>query len=51
MHKAIGTSLRKFPVSGRNKAIMVFTDAYGSNDYEEYTQYPIGQVIFSQQMK
>lgn len=35
VHKAIGTSLRKFPVSGRNKAIMVFTDAYGSNDYEE----------------
>ena len=23
VHKAIGTSLRKFPVSGRNKAIMV----------------------------
>ena len=46
VHKAIGTSLRKFPVSGRNKAIMVFTDAYGSNDYEEYTQYPVGQVIF-----
>lgn len=36
----------KFPVTGRNKAVLVFTDAYGSNDYEEYIQYPVGQVIF-----
>lgn len=46
VHKAIGSSLRKFPSMGRNKAIMVFTDAYGSNDYEDYTSYPIGQAIF-----
>ena len=46
VHKAIGSSLRKFPVTGRNKAVLVFTDAYGSNDYEEYIQYPVGQVIF-----
>lgn len=46
IHTAIGHSLRKFPAAGRNKAIFVFTDAYGSNDYEEYTQYPMGQVIF-----
>ena len=26
--------------------MLVFTDAYGSNDYEEYIQYPVGQVIF-----
>lgn len=38
-------------VTGRNKAVLVFTDAYGSNDYEEYIQYPVGQVIFFQQMK
>ena len=41
VHKAIGSSLRKFPVTGRNKAVLVFTDAYGSNDYEEYIQYPV----------
>ncbi|MCI6858666.1 MAG: hypothetical protein MR867_05180 [Eubacterium sp.] len=46
VHSAIGTSVRKFPSSGRNKAILVFTDAYGSNDYEEYLDNPIGQVIF-----
>ena len=33
VHKAIGTSLRKIPVSARNKSNMVFTVAYGCNDY------------------
>lgn len=46
VHTAIGKSLKKFPMTGRNKAIFVFTDAYGSNDYEEYTDSPLGQVIF-----
>lgn len=46
VHTAVGKSLRKFPVIGRNRAVFVFTDAYGSNDYEEYTQEPLGQVIF-----
>jgi hypothetical protein len=46
VHTAIGKSLRKFPITGRNRAIFVFSDAYGSNDYEEYTEYPVGQAIF-----
>ena len=46
VHTAIGKSLRKFPVTGRNRAIFVFTDAYGSNDYEEYFNEPLGQVVF-----
>lgn len=46
VHTAIARSLEKFPVSGRNRAIFVFTDAYGSNDYEEYMDDPLGQVIF-----
>ena len=46
VHAAIGRSLKKFPVAGRNRAVFVFTDAYGSCDYEEYTADPLGQVIF-----
>ena len=46
VHTAIARSLEKFPISGRNRAIFVFTDAYGSNDYEEYLDSPLGQVIF-----
>lgn len=46
VHTAIAKSLAKFPVSGRNRAIMVFSDAYGSNDYEEYLNEPLGQVVF-----
>ena len=46
MQDKIADFMIKFPVTGRNKAVLVFTDAYGSNDYEEYIQYPVGQVIF-----
>ena len=46
VHHAIGVSVAKFPSPGRNKAILVFSDAYGSNDYEEYLAYPLGQAIF-----
>lgn len=46
VHTAIRRSLDKFPIIGRNRAIFVFTDAYGSNDYEEYLDEPLGQVIF-----
>ncbi len=46
IHTAIKKALEKFPFQGRNRAIFVFTDAYGSNDYEEYTADPLGQVIF-----
>ncbi len=46
VHRAILNSLRKFPSTGRNKALMVFTDARGSDDYCEYTDYPVGQAIF-----
>ncbi len=46
VHTAIRHSLEKFPIQGRNRALFVFTDAYGTNDYEEYTEEPLGQVIF-----
>ena len=46
VHTALGKSVKKFPVSGLNRAILVFTDAYASNDYEEYTDEPLGQVVF-----
>ncbi len=46
VHQAIRHSLAKFPSPGRNKAILVFSDAYGSNDYEEYLDYPLGQAVF-----
>ncbi|MDO5146328.1 MAG: hypothetical protein Q4D60_04935 [Eubacteriales bacterium] len=46
VHTAIKKSLRKFPMQGRNRAVFVFTDAYGSCDYEEFTDEPLGQVIF-----
>ena len=46
VHRAIKRSLDKFPSSGRNKALMVFTDARGSDDYCEYTDFPLGQAIF-----
>lgn len=46
VHTAIKKSLHKFPMTGRNRAIFVFTDAYGSNDYAEYVDDPLGQVIF-----
>jgi hypothetical protein len=46
VHTAVGKSLKKFPNAGRNRAILVFSDAYGSNDYEDYLEEPIGQAIF-----
>lgn len=46
VHTAIRKSLNKFPGAGRNRAIMIFTDAYGSDDYEEYIDFPLGQVVF-----
>ncbi len=46
VHTAIRKSIEKFGESGRNHAILVFSDAYGSNDYEEYLSTPIGQAIF-----
>lgn len=46
VHTAIGKSLRKFPITGRNRAVFVFTDAYGSNDYEDYSDFPVGQAVF-----
>ncbi|MBQ9157312.1 MAG: VWA domain-containing protein [Eubacterium sp.] len=46
VHTAIGKAIRTFPVSGRNRALLIFTDAYGSNDYEDYTGDPLGQVVF-----
>ena len=46
VHRAILQSLQKFPSTGRNKALMVFTDARGSDDYCEYTDYPLGQAVF-----
>ncbi len=46
VHSAIRKSLEKFGQGGRNHAILVFSDAYGSNDYEEYLSSPIGQAIF-----
>ncbi len=46
IHTAIRKSLDKFPGSGRNRAILVFSDAYGSDDYDDYIDFPIGQAIF-----
>ncbi len=46
VHTAISRSLSKFPVSGRNRALFIYTDAYGSNDYAEYLKEPLGQVVF-----
>lgn len=46
VHTAIGKAIKKFPVSGRNRAVFVFTDAYGSNDYEEYLDEPLGGAVF-----
>ena len=46
VHTAIRKSLKKFPAAGRNRALLIFTDCYGSNDYEEYLDAPLGQVIF-----
>lgn len=46
VHTAIGKSLKKWSGDGRNHAIILFSDAYGSNDYEEYLDTPIGQAIF-----
>ena len=46
VHTAVTKSLQKFPVTGRNRAIIIFTDAYGSNDYAEYLNEPLGQVVF-----
>lgn len=45
IHKAIETSLKKFPSPGRNKAVFVFSDAYGSNDEADFRQIPIGQAV------
>lgn len=46
VHTAIRRSLGKWKEPGRNHAILVFSDAYGSNDYAEYLDQPIGQAIF-----
>lgn len=46
VHRAIRKAIDKFPSYGRNKALLVFSDAYGSNDYDEYITSPLGQVIF-----
>lgn len=46
VHTAIAKSLKKFPVKGRNRAIFLFTDAYGSNDAEDFIDEPLGQAIF-----
>jgi len=46
VHEAIRQSVHKFPSPGRNKAVLVFTDAYGSNDYYDYRDFPVGQAIF-----
>ncbi len=46
VHTAIRKSLEKFPFGGRNRAIMVFTDAYGCSDTGTCLDYPIGQAIF-----
>ena len=46
VHHAIALSVAKFPSPGRNKAVFVFSDAYGSNDYEEYLDFPLGQAVF-----
>ncbi|MDO4976194.1 MAG: hypothetical protein Q4E53_02915 [Eubacteriales bacterium] len=46
VHTAIKKSLAKFGDAERNHAIIVFSDAYGSNDYAEYFDHPIGQAIF-----
>ena len=35
VHKAIGSSLRKFPVKEEIKSSVSFYRCYGSNDYEE----------------
>lgn len=46
VHTAIRRSLDKFEGRGRGKVIMVFTDAYESNDTADYMDVPVGQVIF-----
>lgn len=46
VHLAIKKSIQKFGVPERNHAILLFSDAYSSNDYEEYLSTPIGQAIF-----
>lgn len=46
VHTAIARSLEKFHGTGRNHAILLFSDAYGSNDQGEYLSHPIGQAIF-----
>lgn len=45
VHTAIQKSLEKFSVSGRNRSIMLFTDAYASNDYADYHKLPLGQAV------
>lgn len=45
VHRAIRRSLDKFPVQGRNRAVMLFTDAYESNDQADYSRDPVGQVV------
>ena len=45
VHTAIASSLAKFPVHGRNTAVMVFTDAYASDDRADYSKEPVGQVL------
>lgn len=46
VHTAIKKSLGKFNGSGRNHAILLFSDAYGSNDHETFLSTPVGQAVF-----
>ncbi len=45
VHTAIRKSLAKFQGNGRNHAILLFSDAYGSNDSDSFLDLPIGQAI------
>lgn len=46
VHAAVRQSLLKFPQGGRNKAMLLFSDAYGSNDEGDYRDIPMGQILF-----
>lgn len=46
IHTGLAFSLDKFPSPGRNKALLLFSDAYGSTDERDYLDYPLGQAIF-----
>ena len=46
VHTAITRSLSKFNGYGRNHAILLFSDAYGSNDRGSFLSMPVGQAVF-----